>query len=125
MRWARYRFATWQLSQYERFSINAMCWLGRDLAEPARRFEGDDEAWVTEILPKEVQRPCCIVGDSLVAHFAYGPQRGGLEANTDTLSGYRKLAPPEHADAIRRLMPQASMGIASRIRGLWKRPQVA
>jgi hypothetical protein len=121
---ARYHFATWQLGQYERFSINAMCWLGSDLAEPARRFEGDDEAWVTEIVPKETQRPCCIVGDSLVAHFAYGPQRVALEANTDLLSGYRKLAPQEHAAEIARLMPQPARGLAGRLRGLWKKPQV-
>ncbi len=101
----RYRFATWDLSRYERFSINAMCWLGRDLAEPARRFCDDDEAWATEIVPRETGRACCIVGDSLVAHFAYGPQRAGLEANTRLLPRYKALAPVQHAAAVERCVP--------------------
>ncbi len=118
----RYRFATWQLSQYERFSINAMCWLGSDLAEPARRFESDDEAWVTEILPRETGRPCCIVGDALVAHYAYGPQRIGLEANTNTLIGYKALAPREHAATIAQCLPaKSAAGITGRLRDLLRR----
>ena len=123
----RYQFNNWTLGQYERFSINAMCWLGSDLAEAARRFEGDDEAWVTEHVPRETGRPCCIVGDALVAHFAYGPQRVGLEANADALSGYRALAPQEHAAEIARLMPvRKSQGFSGRLRGLLRRnPQVA
>ena len=36
-----------------------------------------------------------------------------------------KLAPQEHAAAIARLMPQRSVGLAGRLRGLWKKPQVA
>jgi hypothetical protein len=123
----RYRFNTWQLSQYERFSINAMCWLGSDLAEPARRFETDDEAWVTEIVPRETGRPCCIVGDALVAHFAYGPQRVGLEANSRALADYKALAPREHAGEIERLMPAtATWNFSGRLRNLLqRRPQAA
>ncbi len=104
----RYQFSTWQLGNYERFSINAMCWIGSDLAEPARRFERDDEAWVTEILPRETGRPCCIVGDSLVAHFAYGPQRAGLEANTEALAAYKAIAPSEHASRFATRPPTAT-----------------
>jgi hypothetical protein len=103
---ARYRLDDRVLKDYERFSINAMCWLGSDLAEAAKRFESDDEAWVTEIVPREAERPCCIVGDSLVAHFAYGPQRAGLELACDALAGYKALAPHEHHDAIERLIPK-------------------
>jgi len=103
---SKYRMDDRVLKDYERFSINAMCWLGSDLAEAAKRFESDDEAWVTEIVPREAERPCCIVGDSLVAHFAYGPQRAGLELACDALLAYKALAPREHHDAIERMIPK-------------------
>lgn len=115
----RYRFDDWVLKDYERFSINAMCWLGSDLAEVAKRFESDDEAWVTEIAPREAQRPCCIVGDALVAHFAYGPQRAGLELACDALAGYKALSPKEHHDEIERLIPkQPAPSFGKRMRNL-------
>lgn len=117
---SRYRFSTWQLRACERFSINAMCWLGSDLAEGARRFEGDDEQWVTEILPRQTHRHCCIVGDALVAHFAYGPQRAGLEANCEALAAYKAIAPQAHSAEIDRLLPRpAKTGLANRLRSLW------
>jgi hypothetical protein len=115
----RYRFSTWQLRACERFSINAMCWLGSDLAEAARRFEGDDEEWVTEILPRETNRHCCIVGDSLVTHFAYGPQRAELEANCEALAAYKALAPETYAREISELLPRPKTGWGNRLRGLW------
>jgi len=113
---SRYRFETWELKQFERFSINCMCWLGSDLAEPARRFCDDDEAWVTETLPRETGRTCCIVGDSLVAHFAYGPQRAGVEANTDYLARYKAIAPRHYQPQVERsTRPMQRESIAGRI----------
>jgi hypothetical protein len=107
------------LKDYERFSINAMCWLGSDLAEPAKRFESDDEAWITEIVPREVERPCCIVGNALVAHFAYGPQRAGLELACDALAAYKSLAPRERHDEIEQLIPRRpAPSFGKRVRNL-------
>jgi hypothetical protein len=112
----RFYFNTWVLSQYERYSINCMCWLGRDLAEPARRFVDDDEAWVTEILPREMGRPTAIVGDALVGHFAYSPQRAGLESNTDMLARYRALAAAHSPYMLRSAASATSDGVAARLR---------
>jgi hypothetical protein len=92
----RYRFDRWELTRFERFSINAMCWFGHDLAPWVRQFTGDDEHWTSQVVPERTGRTTCITGDSLVAHFAYGPQREGLEANTQTLDRYRAIVPRRH-----------------------------
>ncbi|REK06809.1 MAG: hypothetical protein DWQ37_22475 [Planctomycetota bacterium] len=112
----KFHFDTWELTDYERFSINAMCWLGRDLAEPARRFADDDEAWVTEHVPRETGRTTAIVGDALVAHFAYAPQRGGLETYTDVLARYRALAATREMHAP--VAPRESASVGRRLRHL-------
>lgn len=91
----RYAFSRWELHDFERFSINAMCWLGQDLAPYAARIRKDDERWLTEYLPKMTGRPTCITGDSLMAHFAYFTQRTELEANSDVLSRYQALVDAE------------------------------
>ena len=117
----RYRFNNWELKHFERFSIIAMCWLGSVLSEAARRFEGDDEEWTTEIVPRETSRTCCIVGDSLVAHFAYGPQRAGLESHCDMLAQYKGLAPKDHDDAIARILPRQTVGFRGHLRRLLRR----
>lgn len=88
---ARYAFPRWVLGDFERFSINAMCWFGHDLAPYAARIRKDDERWLTEYIPKMSGRPTCITGDSLMAHFAYFTQRNDLEANSDILTRYQTL----------------------------------
>ena len=48
----------------------------------------DDEHFFTAILPPKINRINCICGHSLVAHYAYGPQReNGLEESHDVIAG--------------------------------------
>ncbi len=87
-----YRFSQWVALQYERISINCICWLGSDFARFSGEVEVDDEPWLTSVYPANEGQPNAICGTALVSHFAYQPQRSWLEANTDLLDRYRILA---------------------------------
>jgi hypothetical protein len=52
----------------------------------------DDEEAIAVDFPKARKRHCAAVGQAVGVHFAYYPQRTGLEANTDVLQRYKVLA---------------------------------
>lgn len=56
-----------------RFSINCICWFGRDFAKVY--IHCGEETCITEELPKILNRPNWLCGNSLVGHFAFGPTR--------------------------------------------------
>jgi hypothetical protein len=87
-----YRFKDRTLKNYERFSINAMAWMGRDFAEFDGKVGGDEEPWLSVIKPSELGRPNMICGDALFVHFAFYTQRDHLEANSNALDVYTALA---------------------------------
>ena len=78
-----------------RWSINAFAyWPDTDLElmdlDACGRL--DDEEYLTRVLPEVVGRHSIATGDALVAHFAYYPQRKGLEEDTHLLARYQALA---------------------------------
>lgn len=82
----------WELWHYERCSINAISWLGRDFAAFNGTFDRDEEVWLSCVGPRERGRPNKIYGASLFVHYAFGPQRSAVDADPAILAGYRKLA---------------------------------
>jgi hypothetical protein len=70
-----------------RFSINAMLWFGQEM----KKFEGivprDEEEFMSVTKAAELGVPNCINGDTIVAHFAFRPQRKLLD-KFDVLNRY-------------------------------------
>jgi hypothetical protein len=105
----RWKFPPITLSDYRRFSINVVCWFGKDLREieeitvqdlrtlRLRHPEtGEDlsheEAFTSQYVPAKFGRPCVIYGEALFSHFAFYPQRPYLEKYTALLDWYAALA---------------------------------
>jgi hypothetical protein len=88
----RFHFPDWKLTNYERCSINCICWWGSDATTIANAVGQKEEHVLASRLPRRLARPNCIAGQALVAHFAYRPQRRELESNTNLLAEYRRLA---------------------------------
>ncbi|GLI70423.1 hypothetical protein VaNZ11_015330 [Volvox africanus] len=55
-------------------------------------YPGDDEDYITRILPKQLNRTSAAVSEALAVHFSFFMQRAGLENNTDLLDRYTLLA---------------------------------
>jgi hypothetical protein len=83
-----YHFGNWILSEYERISINSLCWFGRDLI--GVEVEWNEEIAMSSDIPRRLNRPNIIYGDVLIVHFAFHTQRDYLES-TDTLESYKKI----------------------------------
>jgi hypothetical protein len=75
------------------FSINALCWFGRDIAA----IEGfipdgeDEEAAVGCTIPLRAGRINCIETSAVAAHFAFYTQRLAMDAS-GLLEGYGRIA---------------------------------
>ena len=77
-----------------RFSINALGFFGDDKAALGDAFyapEGNEEEWLSAVLPARLDRPGRIFGDLIVAHFSYYTQERTLLATT-LLEAYYALA---------------------------------
>lgn len=61
------------VDQYERISINCICWRGGDIDFPSTIR--DEEQHVACTVPRSLERPAIICGDALVVHGAFYPQR--------------------------------------------------
>jgi hypothetical protein len=90
-------FAVWNFDAQGfgtgRWSVNAFAFLGSDLEQMDldECAQVDDEHYLTAVFPRRVSRQCFAVGDALVSHFSYYPQREALEEHTDLLERYAKL----------------------------------
>ena len=73
-----------------RFSINCVLWFGNEMAEFKGEVPGDDEEFLSCIKPTQLGKANCFNGDALIAHFAFGPQREGLD-KMDILNRYGKI----------------------------------
>lgn len=79
-RWMGYD--RWELHEHVRFGVAFCCFFGKDILDWCiDQWEGiDDEQYLSEICPHKNKRINCLVGNALIAHFGYGPQRdSGLE----------------------------------------------
>ena len=77
------------LDKFQRFSIGAICWFGRDfcgITVPAA-----DEDWLTEMFCQWLGRPNMICGSAVCSHFAFHTQRDYLDT-TDVLQRYAALS---------------------------------
>lgn len=91
----RWHFAfTWELSGYERCSINAISWLGSRFGEFGGRVGVDEEAWLSCMKPRRDGTPCVVQGDAVCVHFAFGRQRESMGRATEDrlLARYRRRA---------------------------------
>ena len=79
---------------YERVSINCISWLGNDFASFGGEVGEDEEAWLSTVRPREIERPNCMFGGYACVHFAFHTQREHLENTCDGvhLSAYAELA---------------------------------
>lgn len=73
-----------------RFSINCILWFGSEMAKFKGDVPGDDEEFLSCIKPTQLGKANCFNGDALIAHFAFGPQREGLD-KMDILNQYGKV----------------------------------
>lgn len=87
-----YIFDRWIAYDYERISINTICWTGADFAKFGGEVGMDEEDWLSCQKPRELGRPNVIYGGAIFSHFAYFTQRPWLEANTDILERYHRLS---------------------------------
>jgi len=83
-----YYFCEWTLSEYERISINSLCWFGRDLLGVT--VDWNEEIAISSDIPRQLNRPNIIYGDVLIVHYAFHTQREYLES-TDILESYKKI----------------------------------
>lgn len=65
-----------------RFSINSIVWMGKDMKQINGNVIGDDEEFLSCILPTKLKRPNCYYCDTMAVHFAFGPQRKFLDSHS-------------------------------------------
>jgi hypothetical protein len=87
----KWRFARWVATEYERISVNAISWFGKDLCESEVQI--DEEMWLSQTRPRQLGRPNAVCGSAVCAHFAFHPQRDALD-RAGLLDLYARLAPP-------------------------------
>lgn len=80
------------LDYEDRMAVNVIAWTGADAKGWTKVVEGDEEAWLSCHMPKHLDRPNRIIGDSVFVHLAYFPQRETVDASK-VLDQYRTLCP--------------------------------
>lgn len=87
----KFIFNKWELFNHERFSINAVCWFGKDMKKIYNQIGHDDENDLTSKLPKLIGKINCICGTSLCSHYAFFTQRNFLDSHTNILNKYNEI----------------------------------
>eukprot|EP00198_Chlamydomonas_reinhardtii_P010164 XP_001699501.1 predicted protein [Chlamydomonas reinhardtii] len=84
---------------YTRWRINMIMFKGAaidvhvfNMSSTTGTYPGDDEDYITRILPQQLNKTSAAVSPALAVHFSFYMQRGGLENNTDLLDRYALLA---------------------------------
>jgi len=73
-----------------RFSINCICWFGRDLAQIGGEVAIEEEEDLSAVIPARLGRLNCFFTDTIAAHFAFLSQRRELD-QTGILEEYRQV----------------------------------
>lgn len=85
-----YKFHKWVMHHWEGgFSINVICWYGKDMKEIGGKVEGQEELFITIEWPKRASRYNATAGEALFSHFSYGPQR--LHGHEPLIKQYESL----------------------------------
>jgi len=104
----QWKFSQRTMGRYERFSINALAWLGKDMKDVRElsikdlRESGiyhpvsgikitDDEIMLSQYLPTVFKRPNDICGEALFGHFAYYTQRNYIDRATVLRQRYKNV----------------------------------
>ncbi|KAI9887603.1 MAG: hypothetical protein M1823_000587 [Watsoniomyces obsoletus] len=94
---AAYHLGMWDF-KYDRISAHVLAFWGKDVRENLP-FPSDDEGYLSEVLPKKLQRHAIVDGNAVAAHFSFGAQQGKVMAPgehgmewTDVLDRYRAYA---------------------------------
>lgn len=88
----KFKIPDWELSNYERCSINAFACLGKEFEKFGGNVGIGEEVWLSCVRPKEINKPNLIYGDAIFVHFAFHIQRPYLENNTNLLQQYKELS---------------------------------
>lgn len=88
----KFKIENWELSNFERCSINAFACTGKEFRMFGGVVAGSEEAWLSCVKPKVINRPNLIYGDTLFVHFAFYTQRVFLETKTNLLQQYKELS---------------------------------
>lgn len=78
----------------QQFSVSAFASLGEDYAalpQPGVLEPDEEEHWHTVHQPRQIGSPNIIIGNALVSHYTFAPQRR-VVLETDVLDRYRALA---------------------------------
>ena len=86
----KYRFSPVVLENYQRVSINCICWFGSEFAKFNGMVGLDEEQWLASDKPRELGLPNCIFGEAICSHFSFYSQREHMD-KTDILDKYRSL----------------------------------
>lgn len=88
----KYCFDKYVLQNYERFSINAIAWFGKDMQRLTKgKIIGDEEEFLTVNISSKNKIYNCICGKALCAHYSYCTQKEFLD-KTDILKRYHDFA---------------------------------
>ena len=93
----KYKFPRWELNVFERMSINVISWLGEEFAAFNGEVGVDEEWWLSQVKPQEMNKASCICGDAVFSHYAFFCQREHLES-TNVLDVYRQICELENRD---------------------------
>ena len=86
-----YKMPDWRLLNFERVSINTICWLGHVFNQFGGEVGMDEEQWLSVDKPTQINCPNKICGNSLFVHFAFHTQRQHLET-TNLLDRYYSVS---------------------------------
>jgi hypothetical protein len=93
------------------FSINCICWFGRDLAAFGGTVDEQEEVDLSVVIPMRLSRTNCFYTDTIAVHFAFFSQRAWVDA-TDILAQHRRSL-AERADTARLLAELADVRAAA------------
>lgn len=109
----KWKFENREIGDFRRFSINAICWFGKDMKEVKEtkikdireiynagidprtgkyKFGDNEELFLSQDLPAKINRPNEICGNALFSHFAFFMQKPFLEQSTALLEEYKSIA---------------------------------
>jgi hypothetical protein len=74
----KFRFGLWELSDFERVSINCISWLGSEFEKFNGEVGIDEEKWLSVTKPREIKKINCIYGNFIVSHYGFGHQHEPL-----------------------------------------------
>lgn len=87
---SRFRINNWLLYYYERVSINCISWRGDYFQSFGGEVDLDEEQFFACTKPARDNKFNIIYGDFLCIHYAFFPQREGVDNDTSIISRYKE-----------------------------------